>query len=61
MKAYLKAKSEGDKNIYWIDAAFARGFEAEEGTVDGGHATDMSYVNTARSMAPLLRKLIYKD
>ena len=59
MKAYLKAKSEGDKNIYWIDAAYARGFEAEEGTVDGGHATDMSYINTARSMKPLLSRLIY--
>lgn len=61
MKAYLKAKSEGDKNVYWIDGFYARGYEAEEGTVDGGHATDLSYNNMAKSMYPLLRKLIYKD
>ena len=59
MKAYLKARAEGDKNIYFIDGFSARGFEAEEGTVDGGHATDISYNNMAKSMYPLLRKLIY--
>ncbi|MBR3865237.1 MAG: hypothetical protein IKM67_00830, partial [Clostridia bacterium] len=61
MRAYLKARAEGDKNVYFIDGYAARGFEVEEGTVDGGHPTDSGFNNMAKSMYPLLRKLIYND
>ena len=61
MRAYLKARAEGDKNVYFIDGYAARGFDVEEGTVDGAHPTDSGCNNMAKSMYPQLRKLIYND
>ena len=58
--AYLRAVSEGDKNVYFIDGARSLGSDAEaqEATVDGTHPTDLGFMNMANSMHPLLSRLL---
>jgi len=62
MEAYVRARSEGDKRVYFVDGAAALGgrLEAQEATVDGTHPTDLGFMNMAKIMYPLLRKLVYE-
>ena len=59
--AYLRAKNEGDNNVYFIDGARSLGTDAEaqEATVDGTHPTDLGFMSMANSLYPLLRRLVY--
>ena len=59
--AYLRAKNEGDNNVYFIDGARSLGSDAEaqEATVDGTHPTDLGFMSMANSLYPLLRRLVY--
>lgn len=58
LQAYLRARAEGDKNVWYIDGLASRGLEREEAAVDAGHPTDIGFYNMARDMYPLLKMLI---
>ncbi|MBQ8352075.1 MAG: hypothetical protein IJY20_08565 [Clostridia bacterium] len=56
---YLRAKEEGDENLYFIggDELFA-GEDADSCTVDGAHPNDLGFYRMARGIEPVLAKLI---
>ncbi len=59
MKAYLKALSEGDKNVYFVDGFSLLGtVEAIEGTVDRTHPTDLGFYNMAKTLYPVLNYIL---
>lgn len=61
MDTYLKACSEGDKNIYFVDGFEALGgMEASDCSVDGIHPTDHGFYNMARSLYPVLGTVLGK-
>ena len=61
MNAYLKALEEGDKNVWFVDGCAVMGAEGEEATIDGGHFTDLGYLNYAKNLMPLLSRQLYND
>ncbi|MBR4303951.1 MAG: hypothetical protein IKT81_01330 [Clostridia bacterium] len=58
MNAYLKARREGDTNVWFVDGFAALGADGEEATIDGGHFTDLGYINMAKCLMPLLSRLL---
>lgn len=63
MQAFVDGLAEGDKNLYFVDGASSLGgiLEAEDATVDGTHPTDLGFLNMAKYMYPLLRRLLHND
>ena len=56
MNTYLRAKAEGDKNIYFVDGFEALGgIEASDCTVDGIHPTDLGFYNMSKALQPVLK------
>ncbi|WP_338131003.1 SGNH/GDSL hydrolase family protein [Cohnella rhizosphaerae] len=54
-----RLRSEGDANVHFLDGGTLLGDEdAEECTVDGVHPTDLGFLRMAKSLAPVIRKLI---
>ncbi len=60
MKTFIKAKSEGDKNVYFVDgASLFQGDEWFACTVDGCHPTDLGFYRFAQALIPAF-KTIFK-
>ena len=60
MESFIKAKREGDKNVYFIDGASI--FQADEWfscTVDGCHPTDLGFYRFSQALIPTF-KTIFK-
>ena len=61
MNTYLKAQTQGDKNVYFIDGFEALGgAESQECTVDGIHPTDLGFYNMAKALQPVLKFVLNK-
>lgn len=58
---YLKAKENGDKNVWFIagDDLIDDGI-AEIATVDGSHPTDVAFYSMAKAIAPVLSEMLNK-
>ncbi|MEG0845883.1 MAG: SGNH/GDSL hydrolase family protein [Niameybacter sp.] len=56
---YMKAKTEGDANIYFIDGATLFGERGRgECTVDGCHPNDLGFMRMAETIYPVLREAL---
>ncbi|BBH19738.1 hydrolase [Paenibacillus baekrokdamisoli] len=54
-----RLRSEGDRNIHFVDGFTLLGEEdAEECTVDGVHPTDLGFKRMAQSLEPIFRELL---
>ncbi len=59
LETYRRALAEGDENIYFLDGGEARALtDGEAATVDDCHPTDLGFFATAKSMEPLLSRLL---
>lgn len=59
IRAYTDALESGDKNVYFRDGFDALGeLDAADATADGTHPTDLGFMNMARQLYPLLKKLL---
>jgi lysophospholipase L1-like esterase len=57
--SYDRAVDSGDKNVYFRDGFDALGeLDAADATADGTHPTDLGFMNMARQLYPLLKKLL---
>ena len=54
-ETYDKAVSEGDKNVWFLDASTFFPFDHDEHTVDGCHPTDLGFYLMAKGIEPTLR------
>lgn len=60
--AYLKAKSEGDENVYFIDGSkIFEGYQRGSCLADGGHPTDIGFLRMAEVIGGLVGKLINRE
>ena len=59
-ETYDKAISEGDKNVYFLDASTFFPFDHDEHTVDGCHPTDLGFYLMAKGIEPTLRAVLEK-
>ncbi|MBQ4088215.1 MAG: hypothetical protein IJC78_08220 [Clostridia bacterium] len=60
INAYEKAIASGDNNVYLIDGFTLLGdSEGTETTVDGTHPTDWGFYNMAKTLYPLLEKILF--
>lgn len=55
-----KRRSNGDKNIHFLDGAALYGAKPAECTVDGCHATDYGFMQIAEHMAPVINRILNK-
>ncbi|MEO6906387.1 MAG: SGNH/GDSL hydrolase family protein [Abditibacteriaceae bacterium] len=53
-----RLQSQGDQNISFLDGAEMMSDAYREGTVDGGHPTDLGFWLTANALEPILKKLL---
>lgn len=61
MESYLKAKSNGDENVYFIDGTSIFSYDnADSCTVDGTHPNDLGFFEFQRALFPILKKLLHK-
>lgn len=59
--AELKRRRDaGDKNIHFLDGMTLFGDIASECTVDGCHATDLGFHQIAKTMAPVIERILTK-
>ena len=57
--AYLKAKAQGDENVYFIDGSeIFKGAQRGSCLADGGHPTDIGFLRMSESIGSLVGKLI---
>ena len=59
-ETYDKAVSEGDKNVWFLDASTFFPFDHDEHTVDGCHPTDLGFYLMAKGIEPALREALEK-
>ena len=58
---YLKAKENGDNNLYFIDGHTLFGTEFREFcTVDGTHPNDLGFYRMAQTIYPVLKEILEK-
>jgi len=57
---YDKAVSEGDKNVWFLDASTFFPFDHDDHTVDGCHPTDLGFYLMAKGIEPALREALSK-
>ena len=56
---YEKAKSEGDKNVYFIDGeTLFAGPHRDNCTVDGGHPTDLGFFRMSQVIGAVLKDIL---
>ena len=61
MESYLKALRSGDKNVWFVDgAAFFKGMELGDWSVDNCHPTDVGFAAMAESIGEVIGKLLEK-
>jgi hypothetical protein len=49
----------GDRNVHFLSGANLLGPQADEGTVDGVHPTDLGFFRMAERLEPILRRLLF--
>ncbi|MEO6908813.1 MAG: SGNH/GDSL hydrolase family protein [Abditibacteriaceae bacterium] len=54
----MQLQSQGDQNISFLDGAEIMSDAYREGTVDGGHPTDLGFWLTANALEPVLKNLL---
>ena len=58
-KSYKKAKSNGDKNVYFINGSKHFGKDCRDAcVVDSCHPNDLGFYRIAKTFEPLLKKLL---
>ena len=58
---YVRAKNEGDENVYFIDGRTLFGTELRElCTVDGTHPNDVGFYRMAKTIYPVLKEILEK-
>ncbi len=62
MRSYLKAREEGDENVYFIDgSSFFSTKECYDLSVDGTHPNDAGFLRMAEVIAALIRHIFMKN
>lgn len=51
---------EGDAHIHFLDGSTLQGDDFDECTVDGGHPSDLGFYRMAKSLEPVIRKILSK-
>jgi hypothetical protein len=60
MESYMKARENGDENVYFIDGTmFFAGDEFDAHTVDGCHPNDLGFYRMAKGFYPVLHPLLH--
>lgn len=60
MESYIKARENGDENVYFIDGSmFFAGDEFDAHTVDGCHPNDLGFYRMAKGFYPVLHPLLH--
>ena len=57
-ETYEKALENGDKSVYLIDGRKLMETAGDDGTVDGGHPTDLGFTSMAKALGNLLEKIL---
>jgi len=58
-KTYMRALSEGDKNVYYIDGETVFGYEDQDFcTVDNCHPNDHGFYMMAKAIMPFIKKIL---
>lgn len=61
MESYIKARANGDKNVYFIDGTSIFSYDnADSCTVDGCHPNDLGFYEFQRALFPIFKKLLHK-
>ncbi|MBE6636129.1 MAG: hypothetical protein E7617_08070 [Ruminococcaceae bacterium] len=61
MRSYLRARENGDRNVYFIDGmSLHTGPRQYESTIDGVHPNDLGFVRMAESIGALVRHILEK-
>ena len=61
MKSYLRARENGDKNVYFIDGISLHvGPRQYESTIDGTHPNDFGFVKMAENIGAVVRHVLEK-
>ena len=61
MQSYLKARSLGDENVYFIDGlSFNAAAHQYDMTLDGCHPNDVGFVRMAESIGAVIRHALEK-
>lgn len=59
MESFIKAKNDGDKNVYFVDgAALFAGDEWFACTVDGCHPNDLGFYRFAQALIPTFKTIL---
>lgn len=59
MASYLKARANGDKNVYFIDGmSFFTGAHQYECSIDGVHPNDVGYLRMADSIGTMIKYVL---
>ena len=53
-----RRRNAGDRNIHFLDGSTLYGPDPSECTVDGGHATDLGMYFIAKTMAPVIERIL---
>lgn len=60
--SYERAKSEGDKNVYFLDGkTLLECNDGDCGTVDGTHPNDLGFYMIAKAFKPIIEKLLKEN
>ena len=60
MESYIKARQNGDENVYIIDGSmFFAGENYDDHTVDGCHPNDLGFYRMAQGLYPVLYSLLH--
>lgn len=59
LKTYLKARGDGDSNVYFIDGGeILNIFGGDSGTVDNCHPNDLGFMCMAKAIGAVLKKVL---
>ena len=62
MSSYLKARKNGDKNVWFIDGmSFFADVHQNEYVLDGAHPLDAGFIRMAESIGTFIRHILEKD
>ena len=58
-KTVNNLRKKGDRLLYFIDGGTLLGRDQNECTVDGVHPTDLGFINIAKSLAPVFKRILH--
>ena len=62
MSSYLKARQNGDKNVWFIDGmSFFADYRQNEYVLDGVHPQDAGFIRMAEGIGSVIRHILQKD